>query len=222
MDFGKIDHSQQVYDFIIKNTEIVSFPIVPEIRLRILTEHSTFFYAKEEEFTKFGIVDPFFLFCWPGGLAVTRYLLDNKEVFDNKRVLIFGAGCGIEGVASALIGAKYVIASDIDRNALVMSLINMRLNNVSFDLSDEDFFDSDCKDFDVILAGDMFYDNEMTGRIINWLKRLKGGGKFVLCADPLRGNIKKDDIEILSVYRVNKDGEFYSNRMVETYVFSIK
>ncbi|MCX7944564.1 MAG: 50S ribosomal protein L11 methyltransferase [Deltaproteobacteria bacterium] len=209
-----------VEEFIINNTEIVSFPLLREIKLRVLTEKSRFFYAKESEFLRFGIVDPFFLFCWPGGQALSRFILDNSELIKGKGVLIFGSGCGVEAIASVLCGAKYVLASDIDPNALVMSSINMRLNEVDFELTDSDFFLSDCSEFDVILAGDMYYDKDMTEKIFGWFARLKDR-VLVLGADPLRGYVDHQRIKILKIYDTLKDGEVYTNRLIKTPVFTI-
>lgn len=212
----------KVVEFIMENTEIVTFPLLPEIRLRVLTEKSKYFYANEAEFLTYGIYEPFFLFCWPGGQALARYILDNKSLIEGKNVLVFGGGCGVEGIAAALCKAKYVMVSDVDPNALIMSKINIELNNVKVDLSNHDFFLSDCYGFDVILAGDMFYDVNIIDKFLLWLKKLKSNNKQVLCADPFRGNLSPEKIHILGIYYTIRDGEFYSNNEVKTTVFTIR
>ncbi|MCX7958822.1 MAG: 50S ribosomal protein L11 methyltransferase [Deltaproteobacteria bacterium] len=211
-----------IFNFVMNHTEIVTFPILPEIRLRVLTEKSEFFYAKESELLKFGIKDPFFLFCWPGGQALSRFILDNRILIKDKSVLVFGSGCGTEGIAAVLCGAKYVLASDIDVNALLMSSINMELNNVRFELTDKDMFLSDCEGFDVVLAGDMFYDSDMIKTVFDWLRKLKAKNKLVLCADPSRGNVAPESVEVLNVYETIKDGEIHSGKVVKTTVFTVR
>ncbi len=190
--------------------------------MRVLTERSKFFYVRESEFQQYGISDPFFLFCWPGGQALSRFILDNRGLVEGKRVLVMGIGCGVEGIAAILAGAEYVLGSDIDVNALIMSTINMELNNVKYCLIDKDFVMSDCKDFDVVLAGDIFYDNEVIQPMVAWFRKLKGKDKLILCADPFRGRINPGEIESLGEYDVIKDGEILSGIKIKCRVFTIK
>ncbi len=222
MSLSRHDNLDNVTGFVMNYTEVVTFPLLPEIRLRVLTEKSEYFYAKESEFAKYGISDPFFLFCWPGGQALSRFVLDNSGLLRGRKVLVFGAGCGVEGIAARLCGAEYVLASDTDPNALVMSSINMKLNCVEFELTEKDFFLSDCSYFDVILAGDMFYDNRMTEQVTGWMRSLKRNGKSVLCADPSRGNLKSGEIDILGTYDTIRDGEIITGKSVKTTVFTIR
>lgn len=53
------------------------------------------------------------------------YVNENSTVFD------IGCGSGILGIAAAKLGAKAVIAGDIDENAVVTSIENVERNNVS-------------------------------------------------------------------------------------------
>ncbi len=222
MNIKEYPNFNKVADFIKNCTEIISFPLIPEIHLRVLTGRSKLYYSNESEFTRYGISDPFFLFCWPGGQALSRFIIDNREIVKGKRVLVIGIGCGVEGIASVIAGSRYVLGSDVDINALVSSFINMEINKIKFDLTDRDFIFSSCNNFDVILAGDMFYDYELVDSILNWLKELKDNGKMVLCADPSRGRICPEKIEILGEYEVIKDGEIISGLTVNCKVFTIK
>lgn len=220
MDILNLPNYSATLGFIERFTEVVRLPILPEISLRLLTERSPMFFAKESDLEEYGIKDPFFLFCWPGGQAISRFVLDNRNLFEGKSVLVIGAGCGVEAIASVMAGAKYVLASDIDTNALIMSHLNMQINGVNLDLTDRDFLFGDCSGFDIILMGDMFYDSVLSGRIMEWIREMKNKGSLIIGADPLRGNIKPDEVKVLGSYKTIRDGEVFSNRTVETVVFT--
>lgn len=43
-----------------------------------------------------------------------RYMLDNKRLLKDSRVLDIGCGCGASSIAAKLAGAVHVTANDID------------------------------------------------------------------------------------------------------------
>ena len=61
---------------------------------------------------------PYWAFAWAGGQALARYVLDHPGLVAGKRVLDFGAGSGLVGLAAAKMGARHVIAADIDPLAI--------------------------------------------------------------------------------------------------------
>lgn len=85
--------------------------MTPEIRLRLLTPECPLWTSQPDE-CPFG--DPYWAFYWPGGQALTRFILDHPEVVRGKSVLDFGTGCGASAIAAQLSGAKRVTANDID------------------------------------------------------------------------------------------------------------
>lgn len=64
------------------------------------------------------LLDPFGLVCWPGSVVAAQEMKEYRSLFANKRVLILGAGCGVEAQAAATLGAKRVIATDIHPTTL--------------------------------------------------------------------------------------------------------
>jgi len=57
--------------------------------------------------------DPFGVVMWPGSILASQQM--QKLDVKGKTVLILGAGTGVEAQAAALLGAKKVIATDINR-----------------------------------------------------------------------------------------------------------
>jgi predicted nicotinamide N-methyase len=101
---------------------------------------------------------PYWCFCWASGQALARWLHDHPERVRGQRVLDFGAGSGIAGIAAARAGAAEVVACDLDPLALEACRANAALNGVRM---------SECSDFraeaarcDVLLAADVLYDRD--------------------------------------------------------------
>ncbi|ARU04951.1 protein methyltransferase [Comamonas serinivorans] len=101
---------------------------------------------------------PYWCFCWASGLALARWLHAHPEQVRGKRVLDFGAGSGIAGIAAAHAGAAEVIACDLDPLALAACRANAALNGVALGES-SDFFTAPAQ-VDVLLAADVLYDRE--------------------------------------------------------------
>lgn len=119
----------------------------------------------------------YWAFCWASGQVLARFLRDNEHWVRRKRVLDFGAGSGVAGIAAALAGAGEVVACDLDPDALRATSINARLNGVSIDVR-PDY--EDCEgDFDIILVADVLYDREN----LCWLDRFLRRAPTVLVAD---------------------------------------
>lgn len=82
---------------------------------------------------------PYWSFCWASGLALARYLAERPQWVEGKRVLDFGAGSGVAGIAAAKAGALEVVACDLDPLAIAACRANAELNDVQLNYS-TDFF----------------------------------------------------------------------------------
>ncbi|MCU1719808.1 class I SAM-dependent methyltransferase [Pseudomonas sp. 5P_5.1_Bac1] len=120
---------------------------------------------------------PYWSFCWASGLAMARYLAERPEWVEGKRVLDFGAGSGIAGIAAKKAGALEVVACDFDPLALHASQANAALNGVELNYS-SDFFAEDDR-FDLILVADVLYDRANLPLLDQFLSR----GRQALVAD---------------------------------------
>lgn len=178
--------------FILSQTVVVAPPLVPELRLHLITDACALWRANERDLERLGLPPPFWGFAWPGGQALARYLLDHPEVVRGKTVLDFGAGCGIEALAALKAGAARAIGADIDPYAPLAMQLNATLNDCErLETTTADLIDSD-DGWDVVLAGDMFYDADMARRVSQWLKKLTDRGAKVLLGDPHRGYLEQE------------------------------
>jgi len=188
--------------FILDNTRALAPPHVPEITLRLADEATALWEKTEEELGEAGLPPPYWAFAWAGGQALARYVLDNPDLVAGRRVLDFASGSGIVAVAAAKSGAAAVTASEIDDFALAAIAINAAANGVAIAASGEDSTALPAGRFDVVLAGDVFYEKPMAEKVLAWLKRELAAGATVLVGDPGRSYMPKDLLLSVAEYRV--------------------
>src|SRR5262249_24206431 len=121
-------------DFIKSQTVLAKGSIVPEIDLYLATEITPLWQITEERLKGGNLPPPYWAFAWPGGQGLARYALDHPEEFKGKRVLDFGAGCGIAAIAAAKAGAKASFADDIDMLSQTATLLNAAQNSAKVDI----------------------------------------------------------------------------------------
>ena len=186
--------------FILANTTLQPAPFVPELRLHLATTLIPFWQATEAWLAAHNVDVPFWAFAWPGGLALARHLLDHPALAAGKRVLDFGAGCGIAGLAAARAGAACVQVRDINPMALSACTLNARANGLVLTPLAEEIVGGLCR-WDLILAGDVCYEAPMTRHILPWLRALSGQAR-VLVADPGRAYLPAERMDKAASYTV--------------------
>ena len=187
--------------FILENTSVMSPPHVPEIRLHLADEAHDLWLKTEEELEEIGLPPPFWAFAWAGGQGLARYVLDNPEVVRGKRVLDFATGSGLVAIAAAKAGAPDVVAADIDPFCAAAVRLNAAANGVSVSFDGRDFIGEN-NGFDVLLAGDVFYDRAFAARLIPCFSRLAEGGITILIGDPGRSYLPRERLAKLAEYQV--------------------
>lgn len=120
---------------------------------------------------------PYWSFCWASGLAMARYLAAHPQWVRGKRVLDFGAGSGVAGIAALKAGALEVVACDLDPLAIAACRANALLNGVELGYSTDFFAETDR--FDLILVADVLYDRANLPLLDQFLSR----GREALVAD---------------------------------------
>ena len=208
--------------FVRANTRVERPPLVPEIALHSAGEMIPIWEASEEELAAQGLPPPYWAFAWAGGQALARYVLDNPGLVAGRRVLDFAAGSGLQAIAAAKAGAARVEASEIDSLAAAAIHLNAALNGVEIVVTREDVIGSATAAWDVVLAGDVFYERPMAERLEPWLRRLAGAGALVLVGDPGRTYLPRDALEWLSAYAVKTSRELEDREIRNTAVWRVK
>lgn len=187
--------------FITAHTRLMPVPHAPEIVLHLADEATALWQKTEDELGEIGLPPPFWAFAWAGGQALARYILDHPEIVRGKRVLDVATGSGLVAIAAAKAGARAVTAVDIDAFCAVAVGLNAAANGVDVTAETRDPVGSD-GGFDVILAGDICYQRDMTEAMMEWLTPLAATGTAVLIGDPGRAYLPKTGLAKLAEYQV--------------------
>ncbi|MFN7620603.1 MAG: class I SAM-dependent methyltransferase, partial [bacterium] len=105
-------------------------PHAPEISLWLADEVTPIWRLTEEELGEMGLPPPFWAFAWAGGQGLARWLLDHPEESAGRAVVDFAAGSGLVGIAAAKVGARQVLAADIDPFCGAAVALNAGANGV--------------------------------------------------------------------------------------------
>ena len=176
--------------------------LVQEITLRVADDVVALWEAMEEHRGPMS-EPPFWAAAWPGGQALARYVLDHPETVAGRTVLDLGSGSGLVAVAALLAGAATVIASEIDPYGRAAITANAEDNGVGPMTVTDDLLDADPDDdLDVVLAGDVCYDREMSERVLPFLGKAWLGGAAVYLGDPGRPYVPKEGLVEVATFDV--------------------
>lgn len=189
--------------FIQAHTRLLPVPYAPEIQLHVADEATELWEKTEEELQEIGLPPPFWAFAWAGGQALARYILDNVEVANGRRVVDFASGSGLVAIAAARAGAQSVVASDLDPFAVAAIGINAAANGVAAQIRpvSTDLLGT-VPEADLVLAADVFYERDLAGAVTAWLTDLQARGRTVLIGDPGRTYLPRARLECLATYAV--------------------
>lgn len=187
--------------FILDNTAPMAPPHVPEITLRLADEAHDLWRRTEEELAEIGLPPPFWAFAWAGGQGLARYILDHPETVRGHRVLDFASGSGLVAIAAMKAGAVSAEAADIDPFCETAIRLNAMANAVAVGFTGQDQIGID-GGWDVVLAGDVFYEKPFAERLLPWFSALKARGTDILIGDPGRAYLPGTGLERLATYEV--------------------
>ncbi len=152
-------------------------PQVPDLRLYLLNADYPQQQLSAEEIEAVMHYPAYWAFCWASGQVLAEFLLGNPQWVQGKRVLDFGSGSGVAGIAAAKAGAARVIACDIDPDAQIATAANAALNGVTVEVRGD--YDEVDEPIDIILVADVLYDRSN----FPWLARFLARAPQVLVAD---------------------------------------
>ena len=201
--------------FILANTRLTAFGIVPEIRLQLADDPWKLWEAAERAFGGAAcpvLAPPFWAFAWAGGQALARYVLDHPELVRGRRVLDIATGSGLVAIAAARCGAATVTALDIDPLAVAAVKLNAAANGVTVAVRNADLTDHGTGLVDpagtgqpavlAVLVADAFYEKTLADRVMQLLDRAAPGAATTLVADIGRRYLPRERFRELAAYEV--------------------
>lgn len=190
----------EISAFIRAHTTVDRPPLCHEITLHLASALMSIWEAREAMGA--ATAPPYWATAWAGGQALARYVLDHGELVLHKRVLDLGSGSGVCAIAAAKVGAAKVQAAELDPFGVQAIAMNAALNAVTIHaISTDVTIDSECH-WDVVLAGDLWYERLFAERATAWLRDLATNGCIVLLGDMRRNYFPKQGVEELARYSV--------------------
>lgn len=187
--------------FLAANTRLSAHPLVPEVALHLAEELTPLWQATEAWLAREGVCPPYWAFAWPGSAALARWVLDDPRPVAHRRVLDFGAGSGLAGIAAAKAGAAEVLAADTDPLAEAAAKRNAAANGVALATTTRDLV-GEAGPWETILAGDVCYERPMAERVAAWLRAEAGRGVAVFLADPGRAYLPRQGLAAVARFLV--------------------
>jgi predicted nicotinamide N-methyase len=202
-----------------EHTRLARVGFVPEIQLYLAVDDAVDIWELTAESGDVDGADPpFWAFAWAGGLALARYLLDAPEVVSGRRVVDVATGSGLVAVAAAMAGAADVHAVDVDELAVVAARRNAEANGVRLAVTLASVTEVSAGPGDLVVAGDVFYDEAMAEQMLTSLRWLRSCGADVLIGDPYRSRLPQHALTALATYDVDVDPELERANVVPALV----
>lgn len=206
--------------FIRANTRPRPVPLAPEIELFVADEAVPLWHKTEEEIGEAGLPPPFWAFAWAGGQALARHVLDNAALVRGKTVLDLASGSGLVGIAAMKAGAASVTVADIDAFACAAATLNAARNGVALTTCQDDLLaEPHHGRWDVILAGDIFYERDTAQRAFAFLQHHATGDATVLIGDPGRSYLPRDKLRRVADYSVPVTRDLEDTEIKQTAVW---
>jgi predicted nicotinamide N-methyase len=205
--------------FVRSHTRLIPVAGVPGVRLYLADDVTTVWRATGAELGQHDPPLPFWAFAWSGGLALAHYLLDHSEEVAGKLVLDMASGSGLCAIVALRAGAASARAVDVDPFSEAAVELNARANGLRIGFTRRDILGDPPPPCDLILAGDVCYEETMAGRMLDWLERASREGTRVLVGDPGRRYLPSG-LDHLARYRVATSREIEEARTKESTVFT--
>jgi predicted nicotinamide N-methyase len=172
--------------FVQRETRLRDVPGAGGVRLHLADDVTTLWHRTAAFLGTNDPPLPYWAFAWSGGLGVVAHVLAHPEIASGRRVLDLGTGSGLCAIVAHRLGARSVQAIDIDPLAVAAAELNARANAVAIATTLGDPLDDPPPGADLIVAGDVSYEQQLAERTIAWLRRAAAGGAVVLLGDPGR------------------------------------
>jgi predicted nicotinamide N-methyase len=185
--------------FMRANMRLAPAPLLPEIRL-YAAHPASGLRRLVGEGGEGEDPPPYWAYHWAGGTALARHILNAPELVRGLSVLDLGAGSGVVAIAAAKAGAREVVAADIETAAVVAIGLNAAANGVSIKAAKADFTAGAPPSFDVILVGDLFYEQALALRVTGFLDRCLERGVKALVGDPYRAHLPRERLRLIAEY----------------------
>lgn len=214
------DDRPELTAFIEANLPLAGVPSIPDVKLHMATPRSGLYRLAMTDDSD--MAPPYWAYPWAGGAVLARYLFDHPEEMVGKHVVDLGTGSGLVAIAAMKCSAAHVLAVDIDAKAIAAARLNAEANDVVIETRLGDIIEDTPPAADIILAGDIFYDEALAERVLPFLERCRRAGLDVLIGDPGRVPLPTNSLVQIADYAVPDFGGAKGNSTANSAVFRLR
>ncbi len=133
---------------------------------------------------------PYWAELWPSAIAMSQYLLENKDLLQGKSIIEIGSGLGLPSIVAGEFASK-IVCTDYIQESLDFAKANYLLNyptdeKIIFDILDwRNIVDVQTK-YDIIIASDVAYERKAIADLENCLMQLAHENSLVILSEPNR------------------------------------
>jgi predicted nicotinamide N-methyase len=169
-------------EFIRSATRLAPVPLVPELSLYLAGDIYAVWEQTETATGRSELPPPFWSVAWPGGQALARYVLDHRELVAGRTVVDYGSGSGLVALAATMAGATVVTALEPDELARAAIALNAAANALPVPVFADDV-PAAGQAPDVVVAGDVWYDQQLSELVTAYLGSAAVDGASVRIGD---------------------------------------
>ncbi len=131
---------------------------------------------------------PYWAELWPSAIGLSRFLVKNVNLIEQKTILELGSGLGLTSLTIATLNSKSFLATDYEQDALNMIKENFLLNGLALpEFKLLDWRNPDLKtSYDVIIASDILYEDRFFNPLLQLFNRFLTKGGNIIIAEPNR------------------------------------
>ena len=173
-----------------------TLPLIPELELHLMQDNYPQGSLDQEDYLRLMTAPPYWAFCWGGGQALARWILDYPGWVSGREIVDYGAGSGVAAIAALRAGARAAHAVDIDVDALQACRANGVLNGVKI----ATHTNLPSIDGALMLAADICYEEDALNSVTEHIDR---GGEALIAESRLRDLSERfQPLQLIAEYRV--------------------
>ena len=170
------------------------------------------------------------LHLWEASVVLTRYCLQNKDIFNNKSIIELGTGCGLLGISilKQIPLISHYTSSDYQDSVLNNLNNNLAKNNLK-DNKKYDILKLDWRDYqkidlkyDIILGSELIYQGGFIQELAKLINKLLKDDGICYISMPEKRSMTKKFLEYIKECGLKYQSEYYDINNEELFADILK
>lgn len=157
------------------------------------------------------------LHLWESSVVLTRFVLKNSHLFENKNIIELGTGCGLLGISILKkINVKYYTFSDYNDDVLNNLKENIKINKINnknyeilkLDWKDYNTFNNK---YDIIIGSELIYQGGNIKELVLLINKILNENGICYICMPEQRSMTNKFLEYLNENNLNYKKEYFND-----------